>query len=219
MPNVGVFDIPKHISMAKKCFFGVPIKSTNGLSTFNPHYQPHYPFAATSSKSKGNYFSIILQSQTIIVLLGPKLIEIMKHKLTNSARIIQFGSQSKMFRKNFTTKAAEKLLKATQCYLYTTAGEISGFLFVSTERVAFCSIKSIEIYSTTGKLLKFHYKVSIPVGKIKGVHESVNMKRPSNNYVELVTVDDFSFWLTGFKSCKSMLGHLHNAIGLDYLSC
>lgn len=91
--------------------------------------------------------------------LGTKLIEIMKHKLTYGAKIIQFGSQDKLFRKNFSTTDKEKLLQASQCYLYTTAGAIAGLMFVSTERVAFCSHKSIKTYSTTGKLLKFQYKV------------------------------------------------------------
>ncbi|GKF66939.1 GRAM domain-containing protein, partial [Tanacetum coccineum] len=34
-----------------------------------------------------------------------------------------------------------------------------GLLFVSTERVAFCSDRSIKTYSTTGEQLKFQYKV------------------------------------------------------------
>ncbi|XP_071703681.1 GEM-like protein 6 [Rutidosis leptorrhynchoides] len=187
--------------MLSQCVVGVPIKSTRGLLTSNPHNEHHYPVAANPSKNKGR--------------LGPKLIEIMKHKLTNGTKIIQFGSQSKIFRKNFSTNDGEKLLQASQCNLYTTAGAIAGLLFVSTERVSFLSIKSIELYASTGKLLKFQYKVSIPLGKIRGVQESINVKRLSNNYIELVTVDDFSFWFTGFKSCKKMLGYLHRAIGVN----
>ncbi|XP_071703785.1 GEM-like protein 6 isoform X2 [Rutidosis leptorrhynchoides] len=187
--------------MLSKCVVGVPIKSTGRLLTSKPHNEPHYPVTATSSNGR----------------LGPKLFEIMKHKLTNGTKIVQFGSQSKIFRKNFSSNEGEKLLQASQCNLYTTAGAIAGLLFVSTERVAFLSIKSIEMYSSTGKLLKFQYKVSIPLGKIKGLQESISMKRSSNNYLELVTVDDFSFWFTGFKSYKKMLGYLHRSIG-DYVN-
>nr|GEV64721.1 RNA-directed DNA polymerase, eukaryota, reverse transcriptase zinc-binding domain protein [Tanacetum cinerariifolium] len=111
--------------------------------------------------------------------LGPKIIEIMKHKLSHGAKIIQYGGQ---------------------------------------ERVAFCSDRSIKTYSMTGDQLKFQYKVSIPLVKIKGLLESKNMKRPSNNYVELVTVDDFSFWFMGFMSIKKTLRYLHQAAGTDYLS-
>ncbi|MFS7905256.1 putative GEM-like protein [Helianthus anomalus] len=53
------------------------------------------------------------------------------------------------------------------------------------------------MYSAAGEVLKFQYKVLIPIEKIKGVGESANMKRPSKKYMELVTVDDFSFWFFG----------------------
>ncbi|GJU46698.1 ribonuclease H-like domain-containing protein [Tanacetum coccineum] len=78
-----------------------------------------------------------LQQLLIQGSLGPKIIEIMKHKLSHGAKIIKYGGQ---------------------------------------ERVAFMPL-------------------SIPLAKLKGVLESKNMKRPSHNYVELVTVDDF---ITGF---------------------
>nr|XP_043608475.1 putative GEM-like protein 8 [Erigeron canadensis] len=176
---------------------GVPVESTRGLLSSKPYNQPHYPVAATHWESNGSF--------------GPKLIKIVKQKLSNGARIVQFGSQGKTFRKNFSIKEGEKLLQTSQCYLYTTAGAIAGLLFVSTERVAFCSNKSIKTYSTTGELLKFQYKVSIPLSKIKGAHEIKNMKRPSNNYVELVTVDDFNFWFMGFGNSKKTLRYLHPA--------
>ncbi|KAI3714002.1 hypothetical protein L1987_72592 [Smallanthus sonchifolius] len=150
--------------------------------------------------------------------LGPKIIEILKHKLSYGAKIIQFGSQDKIFRKNFSIKEGEKLLQAFQCYLYTTAGAIAGLLFVSSERVAFCGHRSIKTYSTTGKLLKFQYKVSIPLGKINGVNERLNMKRPSNKYVELATVDDFNFWFMGFINFKKTLRCLHQATNVGCLS-
>ncbi|CAH1414687.1 unnamed protein product [Lactuca virosa] len=184
---------------------GVAIKSTKGLLLSKP-YEPHYPLSTTSSKING----IKREASS-----GPKLIEIMKEMLSHGAKMIQVGSQRKIFRKTFSIREGEKLLKASECNLYTTAGAIAGILFVSTERVAFCSYRSIETYSTTGKLLKFQYKVSIPLGKIKGVRESMNMKRPSNNYVELVTVDDFNFWFLGFVNYKKTLRYVHHAIGLN----
>ncbi|KAM0016033.1 putative GEM-like protein [Helianthus debilis subsp. tardiflorus] len=192
---------------------GIPIRSTKGLLLSKP-YQPHYNTLSTAaSKINGlereDSFAVWIKNY---VSLGPKLIEIMKLKLSYGATIIQFGSQDKLFRKNFSTKEKEKLLQASQCHLYTTAGAIAGFLFVSTERVAFCSHKSIKTYSTTGKLLKFQYKVSIPLEKISGVNESRNMKRASNNYMELVTVDDFSFWFMGFINYKKTLRYLRHAI-------
>ncbi|KAI3728605.1 hypothetical protein L6452_17243 [Arctium lappa] len=73
------------------------------------------------------------------------------------------------------------------------AGAIASILFMTTERLGFCSEKSLQTYSTTGELLKFQYKVSIPLEKLKGVGESMNSKKPSKKFVELATMDDFSF--------------------------
>ncbi|KAJ9549461.1 hypothetical protein OSB04_022004 [Centaurea solstitialis] len=198
---------PKHV-------VGIPIISKKGLLLSEPYNHPHYPLSTTSSKINGikreDSFVVWIKNY---VSLGPKLIEIMKHKLSHGA------SQCKSFRKNFGLREGEKLLQASQCYLYTTAGAIAGLLFVSTERVAFCSNKFIKTYSTTGKLLKYQYKVSIPLGKIKGVGEGMNnIKRSSTKYVELVTVDDFNFWFMGFINYKKTLRGLHHASSLDCLN-
>ncbi|KAI3812298.1 hypothetical protein L1987_17005 [Smallanthus sonchifolius] len=77
--------------------------------------------------------------------------------------------------------------------------------------------RSIKTYSTTGKLLKFQYKVSIPLRKINGVNERLSMKRPSNKYVELATIDDFNFWFMGFINFKKTLRCLHQATNLGCL--
>ncbi|CAH1414670.1 unnamed protein product [Lactuca virosa] len=196
---------------------GIPIRSsTKGLLSTEP-YQPHCPLSTTSSKINGierkDSFAVWIKDY---VSLGPKLIEIMKDKLNHGAKIFQFGSQRKPFRKRFSIKEEEKLLQASQCCLYTTAGAIAGVLFVSTERVAFCSDRTIITYSRTGELVKFQYKVSIPLGKIKGVEKSVNMKRTWSNCVEIVTIDDFNFWL-GLINYKKILRYLHHATSHDCL--
>lgn len=95
------------------------------------------------------------------VRLGPKLSETMRGKLSLGARILQVGGVEKVFKQKFNIKADddEKLLKASQCYLSTTAGPIAGLLFISNNRVAFCSERSIKLTSPTGKIQKVHYKV------------------------------------------------------------
>ncbi|KAL7607722.1 putative GEM-like protein 8 [Lactuca sativa] len=189
---------------------GVEIKSTKGSLLLSKPYDPCHSISSTSSKING----IEREASS-----SPKLIEIMKQKLSHGAQMIQLGSTpGKIFRKTFGIREEEKLLQASQCFLYTTAGAIAGILFVSTERIAFCSDRSLKTYSPTGELLKFQYKVSIPLGKIKGVRESMNTKRRSYNYVEVVTVDDFSFWFLGFENYKKTLRYLHHAIGLECLS-
>ncbi|PWA80637.1 GRAM domain-containing protein / ABA-responsive protein-related protein [Artemisia annua] len=186
---------------------GIPITSTRGLILSKP-YQPHYSLSTTKSSDMH-----LTKSHA-----GKSLLEIVKHKLRYGAKILPLAREGKIFRKNFSTTESEKLVHASRCSLYTTAGAIEGILFMSTERVGFCSDRSLKTYSATGELLKFQYKVSIPLRKIKGVGESVNEKNPSNKYMELVTVDDFSFWLLGFPNYKKTLRYIHQTISSACLS-
>ena len=95
------------------------------------------------------------------VRLGPKITETVKGKLSLGARILQVGGVEKIFKQLFSVGEGEKLLKACQCYLSTTAGPIAGLLFISSQKVAFCSDRSIKIPSPNGELLRVHYKVKI----------------------------------------------------------
>ncbi|KAL0296488.1 UNVERIFIED_CONTAM: GEM-like protein 4 [Sesamum radiatum] len=146
------------------------------------------------------------------VKLGPKLSETVKGKLRLGARILQVGGVEKVFRQKFNIRDDEKLLKASQCYLSTTAGPIAGLLFISNNRVAFCSERSIKLSSATGKPLKAHYKVMIPLRKIKRAGESENLKKPTQKYVEIVTDDNFEFWFMGFLNHGRTLKYLQQAI-------
>lgn len=146
------------------------------------------------------------------VKLGPKLGETVKGKLRLGARILQVGGVDKVFRQKFNIRDDEKLLNASQCYLSTTAGPIAGLLFVSNHRVAFCSDRSIKLSSPTGKPLKAHYKVMIPLRKIKRAAESENVKKPTQKYVQIVTDDNFEFWFMGFLNHQRTLKYLQQAI-------
>ncbi|KAL7132182.1 hypothetical protein ABFS83_12G054900 [Erythranthe nasuta] len=147
------------------------------------------------------------------VRLGTKLSETMKGKLSLGARIVQVGGVEKVFKQRFDIfRDEEKLLKACQCYLSTTTGPIAGLLFVSTDRVAFCSERSVKFSSPAGKLLKLHYKVMIPLRKIKRIHESENAKKPTQKYVHLVTGDNFDFWFMGFLNHQRTLKYLQQTI-------
>ncbi|GAU18093.1 hypothetical protein TSUD_52040 [Trifolium subterraneum] len=148
------------------------------------------------------------------VKLGPKITDTVKGKLRLGARIIQVGGVEKVFMQLFSVKDGEKLLKASQCFLSTTSGPIAGLLFISTHKVAFCSEKSIKISSPKGELLRVHYKVSMPHEKIQHVNESQNVKKPSEKYIEIVTVDGFDFWFMGFFNYKKALRYLQQTISL-----
>ncbi|KAL4304327.1 hypothetical protein GQ457_10G012780 [Hibiscus cannabinus] len=84
------------------------------------------------------------------VRLGSKITKTVKGKLSLGARILQVGGVDKIFKQLFSVREGEKLMKARQCYLSTTAGPLAGLLFISSEKVAFCSDRSIKIPSPNG---------------------------------------------------------------------
>ncbi|GMP92295.1 hypothetical protein CsSME_00042579 [Camellia sinensis var. sinensis] len=94
----------------------------------------------------------------IAVKLGPKITETVKGKLSLGAKIIRAGGVEKIFKQNFSNREGEKLLKASQCYLSTTAGPIAGLLFISTDKVAFFSDRSIKLSSPIGEFIRLRYK-------------------------------------------------------------
>ncbi|GMY18599.1 GEM-like protein 4 [Fagus crenata] len=146
------------------------------------------------------------------VRLGPKITETVKGKLSLGARILKVGGVKKVFKRLFNVREGEKLLKASQCYLSTTAGPIAGLLFISTDKIAFCSDRSIKISSPNGEVIRIHYKVMIPLSKIKRVNQSENVKKPSEKYMEIVTVDNFDFWFMGFLNYLKAFKYLQEAI-------
>ncbi|XP_051148574.1 putative GEM-like protein 8 [Andrographis paniculata] len=146
------------------------------------------------------------------VKLGPKLSETVKGKLSLGARILQVGGVANVFKQNFNIRDDEKLLKAFQCYLSTTAGPIAGLLFLSDHRIAFCSERSIKVSSPTGKLLRAQYKVSIPLKKIKRAIESEDAIKPTQKYVQLLTEDNFEFWFMGFLNHQRTLKYIQQTI-------
>ncbi|KAK8363885.1 hypothetical protein V6Z12_A03G193000 [Gossypium hirsutum] len=213
--------IPFHSSKKKekkmknqmlKQVIGVPIKAATyrverrTSRQYLPDAAGQYHVSSQGcTKSKGNF---VLKRMNLLgkkadmfahgvrehVRLGPKISETVKGKLSLGARILQVGGLEKIFKQLFSFKEGEKLLKACQCYLSTTAGPIAGLLFISSEKVAFCSDRSIKVPSANGEFLRVHYKVVVPVEKIKGVNQSENMKKPWQKYMEIVTVDGFDIW-------------------------
>ncbi|KAK1385370.1 GRAM domain-containing protein [Heracleum sosnowskyi] len=153
------------------------------------------------------------------VRLGPKITETLKGKLSLGAKILRLGGVEKVFNKNFNTRVGEKLLKASQCYLSTTAGPIAGLLFISTDKIAFCSERTMKVSSPTGEMLRVQYKVMIPIGKIKRANKSTNIEIPSQKYIEIVTGDDYDFWFMGFLNYQRTFKYLDEAISQTQWSC
>lgn len=146
------------------------------------------------------------------VRLGHNITETVKGKLRLGAKILKVGGLEKFFKKLFSVSEGEKLLKASQCYLSTTAGAIAGLLFISTNNVSFWSERSIKLPSPNGQLLRLHYKVLIPLKKIRAVGLSENVNKPSTKYIQITTGDNFDFWFMGFLNYHKALKFLQLAI-------
>ncbi|XP_077246408.1 putative GEM-like protein 8 [Tasmannia lanceolata] len=146
------------------------------------------------------------------VSLGPNFSETVKGKLSLGARILQGGGVEKVFKQIFIVGETEKLLKSCQCYLSTTAGPISGMLFISNEKIAFCSDRSLAFSSANGGLVRILYKVLIPIWKLNRINPSVNVNKPTKKYIQIVTVDNFEFWFMAFVNYQKAFKYLQQAI-------
>ncbi|KAI3454285.1 hypothetical protein Pfo_010948 [Paulownia fortunei] len=161
---------------------------------------------------KGTSFAYRIREH---VRMGPKFSETVKGKLSVGAKIIKKGGRENIFRDIFGESDGEKLLKASQCYLSTTAGPIAGILFISTQKIAFCSERSIAVHSSSGGLIRIPYKLSIPVKMIKGANESENVNNPAQKYIEIVTQDNFEFWFMGFVRYEKAFMNIQRAISMS----
>ena len=92
--------------------------------------------------------------------LRTNISETVKRKISLGARILRVGGVEKVFKQFFSMGEGERLLKVSQCYLSTTSGPLAGFLFISTDKVAFCSERSMKVFTQKGHMLRIRYKVS-----------------------------------------------------------
>ncbi|XP_014512472.1 GEM-like protein 4 [Vigna radiata var. radiata] len=138
--------------------------------------------------------------------------ETVMRKLSLGARILRVGGVENVYKQFFSVREGERLLKASECYLSTTSGPLAGFLFISTDKVAFCSERSMKVFTQTGHMLRIRYKVAIPLKKIKCVNQSKNVQKPTQKYIEIVTEDNFDFWFMGVLKYQKTFKYLEQAL-------
>ncbi|XP_031379526.1 GEM-like protein 4 [Punica granatum] len=147
---------------------------------------------------------------------SPKISETVKGKLSLGVRFLLVGGREKVFKTLFNVSDKETLLKASHCCLSTTAGPIAGLLFISTRNIAFFSHRSLKLSCPNGDTVKVHYKVLIPLSKIERANQSKNVKKPSQKYIQIVTVDNFDFWFMGFLNFQKTWKYLQQALFLEH---
>lgn len=60
-------------------------------------------------------------------------------RLVQGTKLLAKGGSDKLFQQTFGVFRGEKLLKSYVCYISTASGPVIGTLYITTQRVAFCS--------------------------------------------------------------------------------
>ncbi|XP_010456140.1 PREDICTED: GEM-like protein 2 isoform X1 [Camelina sativa] len=144
---------------------------------------------------------------------SPSISDAAMARLTQGTKMIVEGGPGRVFRREFGVLAAEKLLDSFVCYISTTSGPVTGMLYVSNRRIAFCSDYAIRLPLSAGGngVVPAYYKVVMELEKISSISSSSNVLKPSERYVHMVTRDGFEFWFMGFVSYIDAFNCLNKA--------
>eukprot|EP01018_Ginkgo_biloba_P022195 Gb_00888 [translate_table: standard] len=144
--------------------------------------------------------------------LGGNMSETVWGKLSLGAKIVTEGGVENWFKLSFSVGPKEKLLKTSACYLSTTTGPVAGLLFISTEKLAFCSDRPLSFTSPNGGIAWSYYRVLIPLGRVSSVNPCENVNKPAEKYIQIQTVDNHEFWFMGFVNYGKALKLLQQAV-------
>lgn len=95
-----------------------------------------------------------------VVRISPRLSDAAMAKIAQGTKVFTEGGYEKVFQQEFHKLAGEKLLKAYACYISTSNGPVIGTLYISTQRMAFCSDYPLSHYSSSGQQEWVYFKVS-----------------------------------------------------------
>lgn len=70
---------------------------------------------------------------------GPSFADAAVGRIAQGTKVLAEGGYEKIFQQTFETVPEEQLQKSYACYLSTSAGPVMGILYLSTEKLAFCS--------------------------------------------------------------------------------
>eukprot|EP00258_Populus_trichocarpa_P038937 XP_024454956.1 GEM-like protein 6 isoform X2 [Populus trichocarpa] len=110
------------------------------------------------------------------------------------AKKIKEGGKKNIFKQKFEVRDGERLLKASHCCLSTEAGPVAGLLFISTEKVAFCSQRSVTFKSPDELLEETDRKIEIPIRNIRGF----DLNESQQKKVIIITEDSSAFLFMDF---------------------
>ncbi|KAE8669473.1 GEM-like protein 1 [Hibiscus syriacus] len=142
---------------------------------------------------------------------GPSFADAAVGKIAQTTKVIADGGYEKIFGTTFETVPDEKLLKTYGCYLSTSAGPVIGVLYLSTEKLAFCSDNPLA-YQVGDQTQYSYYKVVIPLHQLRAVNPSASKANPAEKYIQIISVDNHEFWFMGFVYYDSAVKNLQGAL-------
>lgn len=144
--------------------------------------------------------------------ISPSLTDAAMARLAQGTKVLAEGGNDHVFKQAFNTLPGEELLNSYACYISTSSGPVIGTLYLSTQRVAFCSDYSLLCHSSTGQPEWMYYKIVVQLDQLRAVNPSANRLNPSEKYIQVVTRDGHEFWFMGFISYDKALKKLTEAL-------
>ncbi|GKV09446.1 hypothetical protein SLEP1_g20947 [Rubroshorea leprosula] len=141
---------------------------------------------------------------------GPSFADAAVGRIAQSTKVLAEGGYEKIFRQTFDSVPEEKLLKTYACYLSTSAGPVMGVLYLSTAKLAFCSDNPLS-YNVGEETKWSYYKVVIPLHQLRAVNPSTSRTKPTEKYIQVISVDNHEFWFQGFVHYDSAVKNLQAA--------
>ncbi|KAL4336322.1 hypothetical protein GQ457_07G004160 [Hibiscus cannabinus] len=145
---------------------------------------------------------------------SPSFAEAAMGRLAQGTKVLAEGGYEKIFRQTFETDPEEKLQDSFACYLSTSAGPVMGVLYVSTEKLAYCSDSPLS-YKDGTKTEWSYYKVLMPLHQLKAVNPSANKTNPSEKYIQVTSIDAHEFWFMGFLNYEGAVQCLQEILQLN----
>ncbi|PPD90177.1 hypothetical protein GOBAR_DD12884 [Gossypium barbadense] len=130
---------------------------------------------------------------------------------SSGTKVLAEGGYDKIFRTTFETAPEEQLLKTYACYLSTSAGPVMGVLYLSSQKLAFCSDNPLS-YQVGAQTQWSYYKVAIPLHQLRAVNPSTSKANPAEKYIQIISVDNHEFWFMGFVHYDSAVKNLQRPL-------
>ncbi|XP_050215020.1 GEM-like protein 1 [Mercurialis annua] len=205
-----------------------PSVATTMPAESNPYVSPA-PLAPSSSKNKMDEVKAVLgkwgkkaadatkKAEDLAgnmwqhLKTGPSLADAAVGRIAQQTKVLAEGGYEKVFQKTFETVPEEQLQKTYACYLSTSAGPVTGILYLSTAKLAFVSDDPLA-YKVGDETQYSYYMIVIPLNQLKGVNPSTSKVNPGEKYIQIISVDNHEFWFMGFVNYDSAVKNLQGAL-------